>query len=162
VTGYDFIGRATSATDPRGGVTTYSYDQLNRVRGTTDALKLFIGSSHITDHDQNGNLTTDFVDFMPQLTGYQYDALNHLVGGRRTSTTDQTGAIIHFAYDDEGQLTSVTDALGRVTQYSYDSGGNVTSVTDAKTSTPGVTRYEYDLLNRRTKRTLPLGMSETF
>jgi RHS repeat-associated protein len=53
----------------------------------------------------------------------------------------------------------VTDALEHVTQYAYDGTGNLKTVTDANNH---VTAYEYDLLNRKTKRTLPLGMSETF
>jgi len=92
-------------------------------------------------------------------------------GGRRTSTTEPitatTTATTVFGYDDEGQLTSVTDPLhtpgtqDHTTLYAYDPSGNLVSVKDANNHE---TKYEYDLLGRKTKRTLPLNtnVSETF
>src|SRR5262249_11226646 len=53
--------------------------------------------------------------------------------------------------------TKVTDALGQNTQYTYDEVGNRISQIDASGRT---TTYEYDRTGRRTRWTLPLGMTE--
>src|SRR6185503_640984 len=83
-----------------------------------------------------------------------YDAAGHPL-----TETDPAGRLTSYTYDAAGELTSVTDALNHATNYSYDATRNLLSITDANNR---VTNFEYDVLNRLTRRTLPLGMSETF
>jgi YD repeat-containing protein len=56
-------------------------------------------------------------------------------------------------------LSSVTDALQNVTKYSYDPASNVTSITDANSHS---TYFQFDSLNRKAFRELPVGMVETY
>jgi RHS repeat-associated protein len=55
-------------------------------------------------------------------------------------------------------VSSVTDAFGSITQYGYDPANNLATITDANSHT---TSFQYDNLNRRNLRQLPLGMTET-
>jgi len=88
---------------------------------------------------------------------------------QRKSTDTGDPAATHYLYDKNGRLTdvwlpAVADALngGAMTrphwQYAYDINGNQISQTDPKGNT---TKFEYDELNRRTKRILPIGVSTT-
>jgi RHS repeat-associated protein len=171
---YDDLGRLKTATDERGNTTTYEYEPgcgcAERVTKVTDPL----GRSTMTTYDKVGRRAS-VTDAANHTTSYEYDLRGHLTKtvyadntseldgydllGRRTSHTDQMQKVTQYGYDAEGQLTSVTDALTHVTGYAYDDAGNLASVTDANNHT---TAYEYDYLNRKTKRTLPLGMFETF
>jgi RHS repeat-associated protein len=171
---YDGLGRLTTATDERGNATTYEYEAgcgcAERTTKVTDPL----GRSTVTTYDAVGRRAS-VTDAAGHTTSYAYDARGHLTTtsyadntsetdaydsvGRRTSHTDQMGSVTQYGYDAEGQLTSVTDALSHATQYGYDASGNLTSVTDANGHT---TTYVYDHLNRKSQRTLPLGMSETW
>jgi len=77
-------------------------------------------------------------------------------GRSSTDGTDQAGRLTSTRMTQRASLSSVTDALNHTTNYSYDPARNLLSVTDANNHS---TNYEYDVLNRLTKRTLPLGMS---
>jgi YD repeat-containing protein len=52
----------------------------------------------------------------------------------------------------------VQEVLTQLTQYGYDLAGNLKTITDANNH---VTAFQYDSLNRRMMRTLPLGQFET-
>jgi RHS repeat-associated protein len=171
---YDVLGRLVTATDERGNATTYEYQTgcgcADRQTKVTDPLN----RSTTTTYDAAGRRSS-VTDAANHTTSYAYDERGHLTTttyadntteadaydtrGRRTSHTDQMSSATQYGYDDEGQLTSVTDALSHVTSYGYDASGNLASVTDANNHT---TTYAYDALSRKTKRTLPLGMFETF
>jgi RHS repeat-associated protein len=171
---YDVLGRLTTATDERNNATTYEYQTgcgcSERQTKVTDPLN----RSTTTTYDAAGRRAS-VTDAANHTTSYAYDARGHLTTttyadnttetdaydtrGRRTSHTDQMSSVTQYGYDAEGQLTSVTDALSHVTSYGYDAAGNLTSVTDANNHT---TAYAYDALNRKTRRTLPLAMYETF
>ena len=171
---YDAIGRETSTTDERGNITRYEYDPAcacsERISKVTDAL------NHATVYkfDVTGRLTS-IIDAATRETKFTYDVRDRLTqvrfpdattllrtydpAGHQLTETDQAGRLTSYTYDAGGELTSVTDALNHATNYSYDAARNLVSVTDANNH---VTNFEYDVLNRQTRRTLPLGMSETF
>jgi RHS repeat-associated protein/uncharacterized repeat protein (TIGR01451 family) len=171
---YDDLGRLVTATDERGNATTYEYEAgcgcAERVTKVTDPL----GRATAKTYDAVGRRAS-VADAAGHVTSYAYDVRGLLttttyadattevdafdVLGRRTSHTDQMGSVTQYGYDAEGQLTSVTDPLAHVTLYGYDASGNLTSVTDANGHT---TTYAYDYLNRKSQRTLPLGMNETW
>src|SRR5207249_8864140 len=82
---------------------------------------------------------------------YIYDGM-----GRVLTSQDQGGNITTKTYDAVGRLVSVTDAItptGNITQYQYDLNGNLKTLIDANTHQ---TQYQYDNLNRRAHRILPL------
>ena len=57
------------------------------------------------------------------MTTYVYDNRNRMIEMDQPDpdgTGSLTAPVIHYVYDDAGQLTSVTDPPGRVTSYEYD------------------------------------------
>jgi YD repeat-containing protein len=150
---YDLLGRVVSTTDFNGNTTTHQYDAAGNLLATTDA---------------QGTTT------------YAYDALN-----RRVATTDPLGNTSSVAYDRLGNITHETDANGVVThsiydtlnrkiavvynyrptmqpnsetnvrvEYTYNAVGNRTQVRDANGN---VTEFQYDALNRVTRKIDPIG-----
>jgi RHS repeat-associated protein len=82
--------------------------------------------------------------------------------GRVLTATDQAGKVTTKGYDAVGRLISVSDAIrptANVTNYFYDLAGNLRFLQDAAGR---VTSYQYDTLNRRNVRTLPLNQFETY
>jgi len=80
---------------------------------------------------------------------FQYDAYGNLVAATNCYGTAT------FEYDQEYQsayLTAVIDPLGNRISCEYDGAGNITSITDANGYTY---HYEYDNLNRLTKKINP-------
>src|SRR5207245_7322477 len=78
------------------------------------------------------------------------------------TTTDQASKTTTKTYDDVGRLASVADAIRptpNTTYYFYDASGNLRFLQDAAGR---VTSYQYDKLNRRAVRTLPLNQFETY
>jgi YD repeat-containing protein len=111
-----------SQTDPRGNVTRFEYDALDRrvaeIVDDPDGAGLLLGAA----------------------TYFSYD-----FAGQLTSVRDPRNQVTQFGYDGLGRQTSVVDALGHESRTAYDAAGNVVSQTDANGN---VTLYEYDRLNR--------------
>src|SRR5438132_2107656 len=86
---------------------------------------------------------------------YTYDCM-----GKKLTINDKALNKTTKKYNPVNRLTSVTDALtpAGVTKYAYDPAGNLLSITDANNH---VTSFQYDTLNHRVLRALPLGMVET-
>jgi len=166
---YDRDGNYTSTTDHLGRTTSLTYDALNRLVDTTDAL----GGQTKVAYDGNGNVVSR-TDALGRKTTSAYDSMNRLV-----DTTDALGVDTHRTYDAFGNLASSTaasgtgdarttryvydlddrlvamsDPLGNKQTYTYDAVGNRLQVTDAKGQ---VTRYVYDALNRNIAIIDPLG-----
>jgi RHS repeat-associated protein len=163
----DQRGLATSVTDPLGHVTSYEYDEDNRLvlsSSPTVAVEAD-GTSPVQAHtittvgfdtfgeqtesqDANGGVTT---------TGY--DAAGRpLTVTMPTYTPPGTGTPItpvsQRAYDGFGQVSTSTDPLGHQTHFDYDQLGNVASVT---TADGAVTRFTYDTAGDRLSATDPTG-----
>ena len=138
-------GQVLTATNPEGGVTTYTYD-------VDDAT---LASS--TDSDTG-------------VTTYIYDAYKRL-----TRITRPGGATVLIAYDLNNQVTSITDERGKKYDYAYDANGNLNAITDPDTKqtlfrhdfmdrVDEVTnargkksQYAYDNMNRQQSVTDPNG-----
>ena len=169
-TSYDDIGRVKATTDARGNTTRYEYDSANRRTRVIDALNhetMFI-------YDANGNQAS-LTDARGNSMRYEYDALN-----RQTKMIYADETFSTMAYDALGQATAKTDQAGKTTQFEFDKLGRLTKVIDAmgqqtrysydelgnqRTQSDAnnhTTSFEYDKLGRRVKRTLPLGMFETY
>ena len=163
--GYDVVGNLLTVTDTYGRVTSFSYDDANRL---------------IEIHDAQGNITTNVYDVAGNLlsttnalghtSSYTYDANNRLhsvtdadgntftlaynLDDTITSSTDALGRTSTYTFDDLGRLISTTDPLGHSTTFSYDSAGNLIAVIDARGH---ATSFEYDALNRLVRETGALG-----
>jgi RHS repeat-associated protein len=161
---YDALNRTTAAAVPDASVTSTVYD-LSK----TDSLGR--ASSCTTATDEAGNARESCVDGLGRLTSvweapsslnyetdYTYDALNNLTsvtqkGGSTNSANWRTRT---FQYNFLGLLTSASNPESGVVAYAYDGNGNLITKTAPKPNQTGsatvTTTYNYDALNRLTKR----------
>ncbi|HXF39109.1 MAG TPA: RHS repeat-associated core domain-containing protein [Blastocatellia bacterium] len=126
----------TSATDPDGQITTYSYDSW----GNPTAFTSPTGATGSTTYNVWGEQATSSVSYND---------------GGTNKTRTQTNI-----YDAWGQTTSSVDANGAQTNFTYNNMGRMITRTNPfpQGGTPGpVTTYTYDLLGRNTVVTLPGG-----
>jgi RHS repeat-associated protein len=138
VFGYDANGNQVWVCDGSGRWTTNYYDGANRL--TVVEFPRLAGEA------------------TSRIRRTEYDGL-----GRRILETDEAGVQNRYFYDFRGLLTAVsldveagTNALN--SYYKYDELGNQT---EQKDSLNRVTKFQYDALGRRTRRTLPDGSFET-
>ena len=127
----------TSVTDPLDGVTSYEYDDLQRITKITQP-----------DPDGAGSQTA------PETT-YAYNAQ-----GKLDEITDPIGRDTTFGYDDQGRRDEVTDDSGNKTTYEFDDLNQITKVTlpdpdGVGSLTAPVTTYAYDEYQRLTTITDP-------
>lgn len=119
---YDENGNKTSVTSPRGLVTTFTYDNMNRlVKATYDngeeedeLFKIFeydAGGRKIAEEDENRNRTS--YKYTPG--GLLSETRRHM-GGTAPGSLD---IVIRTSYDSRGRPVAVTDGNGNrsVTQY---------------------------------------------
>ena len=174
-TTYDALGNVTARTDIYGRTAATTYDDLGRTVSSTD----FDGNTTTNTYNAVGSLVST-TDSLGNTTSYTYDALN-----RRIAATDSAGNTSRTEYDALGNVTAEINANGVVTHYVYDvlnrktaviqnyrpafqpnadtnvrieftynAVGNRTQVKDANGNS---TTFEYDALNRVTKKIDPLG-----
>lgn len=178
-TTYDALGRVVAQTDEHSRTATTTYDALGRVDVSTD----FDGNPTDNDYDPVGNLITTKVSLSPvqaSITTYEYDELNRLIRtidplgndthqvydilGNVTDTIDANGVVTHTEYDAvnrpikiiENYLPAVlpSASVNVTTQYEYNEVGNRVAVIDPANNR---TEFEYDAMNRVTKKTDPVG-----
>lgn len=163
---YDANGNAVKIIRPAGDVLETRYDALNR------PVRVYL------PYPEGG--TRD------AYTQYTYDEAGQT--GRLTRVIDPEGHETHYVYDEDGRVLTTTDAKGNVVESTYDLLGRVVKMVSAK-STPDQSevqyeydansnrtkvakimetpeknqehRFEYDLLNRNTRYTDPLGRQTT-
>jgi RHS repeat-associated protein len=136
---YDIGGNVTQRTDTAGRVTSYAYDNLNRMSSTSDA------DNKTTSFQYDAlSRTTAVVDALNQQYGFSYDAL-----GRRTQMT-RAGVSMSYVYDAVGNRTRRTDYNGTVTNYTYDDLNRLTTITYPNAIT---TTYGYDAVSQLTSAT---------
>jgi len=119
-------GLLSSATDGKGNVTSYAYNNLGQLTTVTPPQPL--GQTSLT-----------------------YDSL-----GRVKTVTDGKGQMRTYTYDRLDRTTKIDFSGGSYVEYGFDEDGNALTRLDA---VPGqatkTTAYEYDLLGRLKKETLP-------
>ena len=147
---YDANGNLLSVTDPRGFTTTYQYDQQNRktaqIQPDPDGNGPLGASTTLYFYDNNNNLR--FVvnpsgsdpSQTTATTENQYDALNRVILVIQPDP-DGSGPLARpttiSTYDQNGNLSTTTDALGNITRYAYDLLNRRVSTTDALGGAPG-------------------------
>ena len=155
-------------------VTGYTYDALNRLATAVDSAN----HQTIYGYDARSNLASvTGPDGMTSTFGY--DGLNRLVQAvHQIDATHQ--ATLSQAWDNQSRLASRTDGTGQTTRYGYDELDRISAVTYADNSSrtyeyyPGAEGgalerviapngssavFEYDALNRITRRTVTKGAS---
>ena len=175
---YDDLGRVRFTIDPRGITNAFGYDRAGQRIAVTNAFGTPVQAVYGYGYDERGNQIY-FTNALGRVTTNVYDALNRLVevwypdgtktltgydgAGRRVAESNQDNIVTLFGYDGIGRLVAVTNALGTaqqmITRYEYDEAGNLIAHIDALNRT---NRFEYNLVNRRVKRTLPGGQYEMF
>jgi YD repeat-containing protein len=155
------FGQVLTATDPRGGATTYSYDTAGNLASVTNA------AGHVTslsDYDANGRVSrivepngvVTALSYSPrgwltsrttagETTSYEYDGV-----GQLKKVTLPNGAYLTYTYDDAHRLTSTADSMGNSINYTLDALGNRTKEEVRDPSgvlTRQITRA-YDVLNQ--------------
>ena len=154
---YDQVGNLTQRTSRRGEITTFEFDDLNRVVRQTDPLLTGESAAGVTtfEYDDVGNRTA-VVDPRGARTESTYDMMNRT----RTSTVlvrQDVGAPIAivstFDYDDLGNQTISENPEGDTTTTVFNAASEAVSVTDPTGET---TTYEW-VLGHQVTTTDPLG-----
>ncbi len=138
---YDAFGRVSSHTDGGGGVTSYTYDNDDRLLSTTFADSALTVTN---TYDGNGNQLTQ-----QSATGTvtnTFDQRNRLISTVNTAG----GGTVSYEYDLAGNTHAVTDQHGTVT-HDYDA-ANVLTATTYPTGDGGTAKqlYTNDDHGRRT------------
>lgn len=166
---YDNLNRPTSVTDPAGGatlftydgngnplfftdarnsVTSYNYDSMDRVVSRIDPL----GSMEFIEYDGMGNYRRH-VDRKGQEALFFHDELNRLISG---NYTDGTSA--NVVYDAASRIVQATDSAVGMIANQYDRLNRLV----AQITNQGTVNYEYDLIGRRTRMTVPGQLPVTY
>jgi RHS repeat-associated protein len=148
--------------DPKGNITTFTYDEHGNVLSVSDANANAAGgtpaASVVNTYYDNGLLETA-TDALGHITYYTYDAKGNPDQETRTVTLtnvdgspSQVSVVTDRDYNVLGQLEKMTDAAGHLTTYEYDTNGNRrferTTRTNGGSTVPVVTETEYDVQDR--------------
>jgi RHS repeat-associated protein len=140
---YDVAGRMSRIVNAAGAVVEdYGYDSGGRLIRVTDAL------SHAgTVEYDTSNRPVRIVDRKGQATLVSYDERGFV------SQVSNASQAAQFQYDVAGRLSEVRDG-STVSTWLYDASDRVTHVETTTAAGRHLLRYEYDSLDRVTKRTL--------
>lgn len=145
---YNADGQSLSKTDPSGAVTTYTYDKTSGLRtGVTvtapGKATRTITYTWVPNGEPGAGQLKTVSDGAGTVT-YEYDAEGH-----RTSIAYPDGTATRAAYNGKGQLTSTTDVTGAVTTYTWDDADRMHSATQQRGSAVLASEiYTYDALSR--------------
>jgi RHS repeat-associated protein len=181
--GYDGDGNLTSMHDVTG-LTTYGYDQLNRLAAKTlpssaSFGQVFDGAGNLTSYTDAGGTVAYGYNDANQLTSLAEPggtcsgtpslctAFGVNANGQRTSTAYPDGAGMAVTLDDAGRPTEVKTSHGPTViadfSYSYTSAGADTELVQSRTDgvTGRVTTYGYDARDELTRATERSGTTVT-
>jgi RHS repeat-associated protein len=176
---YDKLGRKTSETDQRGHTTTYTYNAFGNVREIIDPyqytreFKYDLNGNEVSRKDKRGSVSWFRYDANNRLiekkTPLRYDGSNNVVYAVQTYVYDQLGNIsrttttdskdpsfkreTRYTYYANNLLQTVSGNSGAYAKHTYDKNGNrIKTETLRESGIYDIERYEYDVLNRLTKR----------
>ena len=180
---YNSAGDITSVTDPRGNVTTSTYDLQRRLTTTTSPPTSAAPKGLVTSfvYDPNDRVVTT----RRSASGnpLQTTSATYTLTGKTATATDANNNRTILGYDPLDRVATVTDATGRVATYGYDALSRQTAVSNPaiqagpllqKAYTPDgllgsltdanshATSFAYDGLDRLATSTYPLGSTEAF
>jgi RHS repeat-associated protein len=172
-TTYDKGSRVLNQRDPRGNVTTFVYDQLNRRKSLTNPLSKVWSTVYADVPGAGTSATTTY----PGITG----STNYTVQQSMDRLTRPLSIIynapsvtpdIKFTYDALGNRSKMSEYTGasfslrnRETTYNYDDLHRITSIdfdTDGNGTSNESVAYTYDAGGLRTKLTLPGTLDVTY
>ncbi|MBB6214107.1 RHS repeat-associated protein [Anaerosolibacter carboniphilus] len=166
---YDHNGNQLSEMDGNQNITTFTYDELNRLK-TESYMVAGVNKLNQYTYDLNGNiiLTTDW-------RGNQYtkvyDPLDRLIeekdpygkvirkleyndNHQQIKDVDALGNITEFQYDKNNRLIYTKDPMGKIEGISYDDVGNMVAKTDKNNRTIS---YSYNEDNKLIEVAAPDG-----
>jgi RHS repeat-associated protein len=162
---YNSLNQLTRITDAKSGLTRFNFDSRNNLASVVNPLEHAIESyqydtvgrlsvkadallrAEAYGYDGNGNLTS-ITDRRLQTTGIAYDAAN-----RPLRITYHDGTVQERTYDAVGRLTEIREP-DNAQQMDYDILDRVVRVVTESLAGFTTVSYEYDALDRRTKRTV--------
>jgi len=145
---YDRYGNLQEVIDPRGFITQYHYDCLNRV----EKISFPDGKNVKYSYDLNGVRIK--MEDHHGVTLFEPDEF-----GQINKVTFPNGQSISYRYDLEGNLIKLIYPDGAEIEYSYDLSNRLETIKDFS----GITKFEYDELNNTLKRkTLPNGVTTEY
>jgi RHS repeat-associated protein len=133
------------STRANGNVTRFSYDLLDRLAATTDA----VGRVTTNVYDALGR-PTQIINAVIQAAPLLQQAYSP--NGRLASLTDANGNTTQFAYDGFDRLAITAYPLGSTETFTYDADSNVLT---RKTRANQTITFTYDTLNRLATKTPP-------
>ena len=142
---HDDLGNVTSTTDPRGAVTSGTFNAASEQLTSTDAL----GKVTKLTYNVAGQPTSS-VDPLGRKASTTYDA-----AGRPVKLThfDASGASVRSesaTYDPAGNVVSSTSPNGFVTSRTYDAASQLRSITESVNANKAITtRFGYDAEGNR-------------
>lgn len=136
---FDDVGNLTDVTDPELAYTQHSYDALNRLDQTIDALSGVISY----EYDAHGNLTSVTAANGANTT-YEYDNLDNL-----TEEDSPDRGTITYTHDAAGNVATMTDARNKVTTYTYD---ELNRLTEIELDNEDTITFQYDTGTNATGR----------
>ncbi|MHA6890516.1 RHS repeat-associated core domain-containing protein [Ralstonia pseudosolanacearum] len=113
---YDSAGNLTQITDPRGLVTTFTYDALGR------SIQVQMPPATAGGLASTATFAYDGQDRVSQVTDPRNLVTAYTVDGLGNATQQQSPdtGLAKATYDAAGNLTRLTDARGKSTAYTYD------------------------------------------
>ena len=158
---YDASSNVTSF-DNRGALTTYTHDDLDRVKTMTAAnVDVDYGYDHhgrLTSAETGLWIDAGVVKLEGDRRVFGYDGSGRLVTETTTIRRDANAAndlalgTITSGYDMAGRRTSVAYPGGVSWSYGHDLLGRMTTIHEGASTTTPVVRYVYDDLGRRQQR----------
>ncbi len=145
---YDKYGNVQDITDPRGFVTQFHYDLINRLERID-----YPDSKSVTYSYDLSGIRTKMEDHRGT-TLFEPDEF-----GRITKVTFPDDQTVSYYYDSESNLIKLVYPDRTEVEYTYDLSNRLETVKDSS----GVTRFEYDeLSNALKKKTLPNGITTEY
>lgn len=137
--GYDAQNRLVAVTNAIGHVTTYEYDNCDRVTKTT----IPDGTYTVNDWNANGTLSATHAHDADgrelRRTTLSYGSYGLSVSRTLTGIgLPSSGITTHTEYNTDGSVAATIDALGNRTTFAYDGAGRLISTTDALGNTASV------------------------
>ncbi len=168
---YDDLGNVATVTDP-AGTTTYTRDLLGRITETDAPGNVITTTEYDADGNIIDQTLYNVTGLSPIPTDPQtlpasrqettqalYDVLD-----RPIEVIDPGGNITYTTYNADDQVTSTTNASGAVTTYTYDDAGRLISETSPNPDGLGTitTNSTYDADNNLISQTDGLGNTTTY